>query len=152
MGFPAKACETRELPDRSRNSKSSQTLVLSRCPRPSMPVMKRIPDPDLPPSRAALPEGCSDLFDAYKVRAAAREERAKFLLRTAAMLHDPLVAQLDPELLRSRNPDLLLARISDFLHPLLLSDREFARQVGSSSELVEELFHVLMANLEEGGE
>jgi hypothetical protein len=109
--------------------------------------MKRIPDPDLPPSRAALPEGCSDLFDAYQMRSAAREERAKFLLRTAAVLHDSLVAQLDPELLRSRNPDLLLARISDFLHPLLLSDPAFARKVGSSSELVEELFHVLMANL-----
>ena len=68
------------------------------------------------------------------------------------MLHDPLVAQLDPELLRSRNPDLLLARISDFLHPLLLSDPAFARKVGSSSELVDELFHVLMANLEEESE
>jgi hypothetical protein len=114
--------------------------------------MKRIPDPELPPSRASLPEGCSDLFDAYQMRSAAREERAKFLLRTAAVLLDSLVAQLDPELLRSRNPDLLLARISDFLHPLLLSDREFARKVGSSSELVEELFHVLMANLEDEGE
>jgi hypothetical protein len=114
--------------------------------------MKRIPDPDLPPSRAALPEGCSDLFDAYQLRSAAREERAKFLLRTAAVLHDSLVAQLDPELLRSRNPDLLLARISDFLHPLLLSDPAFARKVGSSAELVDELFHVLMANLEEESE
>lgn len=114
--------------------------------------MKRVPDPDLPPSRAALPEGCSDLVEAYQLRSAAREERAKFLLRTAAVLHDSLVAQLDPEVLRSRNPDLLLARISDFLHPLLLSDREFARKVGSSSELVEELFHVLLANLEEEGE
>ena len=86
------------------------------------------------------------------MRATAREERAKLLLRTAAVLHDSLVAQLDPELLRSRNPDLLLAGISDFLHPLLLYDREFARKVGSSSELVEEMFHVLMANLEEEGE
>jgi hypothetical protein len=86
------------------------------------------------------------------MRSATREERANFLLRTAAVLHDSLVAQLDPELLRSRNPDLLLARISDFLHPLLLSDREFARKVGSSSELVEELFHVLLANLEEESE
>ncbi len=68
------------------------------------------------------------------------------------MLHDSLVEQLDPELLRSRNPDLLLARISDFLHPLLLSDPAFARKVGSSAELVEELFHVLMANLEEESE
>lgn len=111
--------------------------------------MKRIPDPDLPPSRAALPERCSDLFDAYQLRSATREERAKFLLRTAAVLHDSLVAQLDPEVLRSRNPDLLLAGISDFLHPLLLSDPAFARKIGSSSELVEELFHVLLANLEE---
>jgi hypothetical protein len=68
------------------------------------------------------------------------------------VLHDSLVEQLDPELLRSRNPDLLLARISDFLHPLLLSDREFAKKVGSSSELVEELFHVLLANLEDEDE
>lgn len=114
--------------------------------------MKRVPDPDLPPSRAALPEGCSDLFDAYKMRAATRDERAKFLLRTAAVLHDSLVAQLDPEVLRSRNSDLLLAGISDFLHPLLLSDPAFARKIGSSSELVEEMFHVLMANLEEESE
>jgi hypothetical protein len=55
-------------------------------------------------------------------------------------------------MIRSQDPDLLLARISSFLHPLLFSDREIARQVGSSSELVDELFHVLMANLEEGGE
>lgn len=85
------------------------------------------------------------------MRSFAREERAKFLLRTAAVLHDSLVAQLDPEVLRSRNPDLLLAGISDFLHPLLLSDPDFAREIGSSSELVDELFHVVMANLEEDG-
>jgi len=68
------------------------------------------------------------------------------------VLHDSLMAQLDPELLRSRNPDLLLARISDFLHPLLISDPAFARKVGSSSELVEELLHVVLANLEDESE
>ncbi len=50
--------------------------------------------------------------------------------------------------LHSRNPDYLLHRISDFLHPILLSDPEFERKIKPSSELVEMLFHVLMANLE----
>lgn len=111
--------------------------------------MKRIPEPDLPPSRAALPEGCSDLIEAYEIRSATKEERSKFLLRTAAVLHDSLVEQLDPEILRSRNPDYLLHRISDFLHPLLLSDPELEKKVRPSSELVEMLFHVLMANLDD---
>ena len=111
--------------------------------------MKRIPEPDLPPSRAALPEGCSDLIEAYEIRSATKEERSKFLLRTAAVLHDSLVEQLDPEILRSRNPDYLLHRISDFLHPLLLSDPELETKVRPSSELVEMLFHVLMANLDD---
>ena len=114
--------------------------------------MKRIPEPDLPPSRATLPEGCSDLIDAYEMRSATREERSKFLLRTAALLHDTLVAQLDPEVLRSRNPDYLLYRISDFLHPILLSYPELERKIRPSSELVEMLFHVLMANLDEESE
>ena len=111
--------------------------------------MKRIHEPNLPPSRAALPEGCSDLTDAYEIRSATRDERSKFLLRIAAVLHDPLVEQLDPVILRSRNPDYLLHRISDFLHPILLSDPEFEKKIRPSSELVEMLFHVLMANLEE---
>jgi len=111
--------------------------------------MKRIPEPDLPHSRATLPEGCSDLIDAYEIRSATREERSKFLLRTAALLHDSLVAQLDPEVFRSRNPDYLLHRISDFLHPILLSDPELERKIRPSSELVEMLFQVPMANLEE---
>lgn len=111
--------------------------------------MKRSPDPELPFSRAVLPEGCSDLIDAYEIRAATQEERSKFLLRTAAVLHDSLVAQLDPEGLRSRNPDYLLHRISDFLHPILLSDPELEMKIRPSSELVEMLFHVLMANLDE---
>ena len=114
--------------------------------------MKRIPEPNLPPSRAALPEGCSDIIDAYEIRSATMEERSKFLLRTAAVLHDSLVEQLDPEILRSRNPDYLLHRTSDFLHPILLSDPEFEKKIRPSSELVEMLFHVLMANLEEESE
>jgi hypothetical protein len=111
--------------------------------------MKRIPEPNLPPSRAALPEGCADVIEAYEIRSATRDERFKFLLRIAAVLHDSLVEQLDPVILRSRNPDYLLHRISDFLHPILLSDPEFEKKIRPSSELVEMLFHVLMANLEE---
>lgn len=114
--------------------------------------MKRIPEPNLPPSRGALPEGCSDLIDAYEIRSATRDERSKFLLRISAVLHDSLVEQLDPVILRSRNPDYLLHRISDFLHPILLSDPEFEKKIRPSSELVEMLFHVLMANLEEESE
>jgi hypothetical protein len=114
--------------------------------------MKRIPEPDLSPSRASLPEGCSDLIDAYEIRSATREDRSKFLLRTSALLHDSLVAQLDPEVLHSRNPDYLLHRISDFLHPILLSDPEFEKKVRPSSELVEMHFHVLMANLDDESE
>ena len=111
--------------------------------------MKRVTEPNLPFSRAALPEGCSDLIEAYKIRSATQQQRSKFILRIAALLHDPLVSQLDPDVLRSRNPDLLLLGISDFLHPILLSDPKLEKMIGSSSELVETLFHVLMANLEE---
>jgi hypothetical protein len=114
--------------------------------------MKRVPDPDLPFSRAALPEGCSDLIDAYKIRSGEQQQRSKFILRIAALLHDPLVSQLDPDVLRSRNPDLLLRGISDFLHPILLSDSRLEKLIGSSADLVETLFHVLMANLEEEAE
>ena len=111
--------------------------------------MKRVPDPNLPFSRAALPEGCSDLIEAYKIRTASQQQRSKFILRIAALLHDPLVSQLDPDVLRSRDPDLLLRGISDFLHPILLSNQKLERMIGSSTDLVETLFHVLMANLEE---
>lgn len=114
--------------------------------------MKRIPDPDLPLSRASLPEGCSDLIDAYEIQTTTREDRSKFLLRISALLHDSFVAQLDPEVLRSRNPDYLLHRISDFLNPILLSDPEFEKKVRPSSELVGMIFHVLMANLEDESE
>jgi hypothetical protein len=110
--------------------------------------MKRIPEPNLPLSRAALPEGCSDIIDAYEIRSATREERSKFLLRTAALMHDSLVEQLDPEVLHTRNPDYLLHKISDFLHPILISHPEFEKKISPSSELVEMLFHVLIANLE----
>ena len=94
--------------------------------------MKRVPDPDLPPSRATLPEGCSDLVDAYKIRSATRDERSKFFLRTATIMHDSSVAELDPEVLRTRNPDFLLHRIPDFLHPILLANPEFERKVKPS--------------------
>ncbi|MFT6178727.1 MAG: hypothetical protein ACJAQT_003424 [Akkermansiaceae bacterium] len=106
-------------------------------------------EPEIPLSRALLPEGCSDLGDVSKIRRADQEERSKFLLRTAATLHDSLVAELDPEVLRTKNPDLLLHRISDFLHPILLADPELERQIRPSSELVDTIFHVLMANLED---
>lgn len=92
------------------------------------------------------------MIDAYVIESAAREARSRFLLRTAARFHDPLVEQLDPEILRSRNPDYLLHCISDFLHPILLSDPAFEREIRPSSELVEMLFHVLMANLDDEGE
>lgn len=114
--------------------------------------MKRIPEPNLPPSRAALPEGCSELIDAYEIRTATREVRSKFLLRISAILHDSLVDQLDPEVLRSRNPDYLLHRISDFLHPILLSNPEFEKKITPNSDLVDMLFHVLIANLEDESE
>jgi hypothetical protein len=57
--------------------------------------MKRIPELDLPFSRASLPEGCSDLIDAYEIRSVTREDRSRFLPRLSAVLHDPLVDQLD---------------------------------------------------------
>jgi hypothetical protein len=111
--------------------------------------MHRTPPPDPFPSRAALPEGCSDLLDAYRIRSATRERRARFLLRLAAMMHDPLVSTIDPEILRTRNPDHLLHRISDFLHPMLIANPHLEETVRPSSELVETLFHVMMANLDE---
>ncbi len=56
----------------------------------------RTPEPDLPLPRASLPEGCSDLVDAYKICAASEEEHRRFILRLAAPLHDTFVAQLGP--------------------------------------------------------
>lgn len=114
--------------------------------------MKRSPSPSLPTSRAALPEGCSDLIDAYQIHSATREVRAKFLLRISAILHDSFVDQLDPKALRSQDRDDLLHRISDFLHPILLADLEFEKKVRPSYELVDMLYHVLIANLENDGE
>jgi len=111
--------------------------------------MKRIPNSELSPTRAALPEGCLDLIDAYNLRSASIEDRSKFLLRTAALLHDSFVAQLDREVLFSSDRDLLLQEISDFLHPILLSDSELERKIRPSSELVETMFHVILANLDE---
>jgi hypothetical protein len=91
-------------------------------------------------------------MDAYEIQSATREARSRFLLRISAILHDSLVDLLDPEVLRSRNPDYLLHRISDFLHPILLSNPEFEKKVKPSSELVEMLFHVLISNLEDESE
>lgn len=104
---------------------------------------------DQPFARAMLPEGCSDLYDAYKLRAESKEERFRFILRTAAEFHDPLVSTLDPKTLRTGNPHLLLPRISDFLHPILLANPELEKKIGATSDLVEMLFHVMMANLED---
>jgi hypothetical protein len=112
--------------------------------------VKRVPEPDLPLPRASLPEGCSDLVDAYKIRAAAEDKHQKFLLRTAALLHDPFVAQLGPKAQWMHNEWFLRKRISDFLHPILLANPELENQIGSSSDLVETLFHVVMANAEDG--
>lgn len=107
------------------------------------------PESDLPFARAMLPEDCADLYEAQKLRAESKEERFRFILRIAAELHDPLVATLDPEILRTRNPNLLLPRISDFLRPILLADPKLEKKIGATSDLVEMLFHVAMANLED---
>ncbi len=105
-------------------------------------------------SRASLPEGCSDLIEAYKIRAASQQERqqerSRFILRIAVLLHDRFVDQLDPDVLSTRNEELLMQRISDFLHPILLANRELEKQIGASSDLVETLFHVVMANADDG--
>ena len=111
--------------------------------------MKRVLEPALPMPRASLPEGCSDLIDAYKTRAASQKEHRRFVLHVAALLHDTFVAQLDAEALRTHNEALLLQRISDFLHPILLANPELERQVGASSNLVETLYHVVMANADD---
>ncbi len=99
--------------------------------------------------RASLPEGCSDLIDAYKMRAASQKEQQRFILRIAALLHDAFVSQLEPEVLCPRNEELLMQRISDFLHPILLANPELERQIGSSSNLVETLCHVVLANADD---
>ena len=112
--------------------------------------MKRVPEPDLPLPRASLPEGCSDLVDAYKIRAASEKEHRRFILRLAVLLHDTFVAQLDPEVLGTRDEELLSQRISDFLHPILLANPKLERQIGASSNLVETLFDVVMANADDG--
>jgi hypothetical protein len=49
--------------------------------------MKRVPEPNLPLPRALLPEGCSDLVDAYNIREAFEEEHRRYLLRVAVVLH-----------------------------------------------------------------
>jgi len=112
-------------------------------------TMDRPLESDLPFARAMLPEGCSDLYKAHKLRAESKEERFRFILRIAAELHDSLLSQIDPDILMTRNPDFLLPLISDFLHPILLADPDMEKRIGSTSDLVEMLFHVMMANLDE---
>ena len=111
--------------------------------------MERVPEPDLPPIRAALPEGCSDLVEAYKIRDENQKQRDGFRLRISALLHDSFFSQLSDEEVTSPDPDLLRKRVSDFLHPLLLSNPELEKLVSPTSELVETLLHVVMANLDE---
>jgi hypothetical protein len=112
--------------------------------------VKRSPEPNLPLTRASLPEGCSDLVEAYKMRAESKEERERLMLRIAALLHDRFVDQLEPEVLIVCDEGLLRQRISDFLHPILLAYPKFEELIGESSELVEMLFDVVMANADEG--
>jgi hypothetical protein len=112
--------------------------------------VKRAPEPDLPMPRASLPEGCSDLIDAYKIRVVFEKARSRFILRMAALLHDAFVAQLDPEILCTRNEELLRQCISDFLHPILLANPRLEKRLEASSDLVETLFHVVMANADDG--
>ncbi|MDD5260706.1 MAG: hypothetical protein PHD76_02560 [Methylacidiphilales bacterium] len=111
--------------------------------------MNRIPEPNLPASRASLPVGCSDLIDAYKIRIASKQERSHFLFKISALLHDPVLCQLDRELLLTRDPDLLKPRISEILHPILLPNPQLQEQIGSSADLVNSIFDVVMANLHE---
>lgn len=112
------------------------------------PQMKRVPEPDLPLPRASLPEGCSDLAEAYQLRSAKEDAYEQLLLRLAALLHDPFVAQVDPEALLPGNEELLLKCISDFLHPILLSRPQVLKLIESSSDLVEALHEVVRANVE----
>jgi hypothetical protein len=111
---------------------------------------KRVPEPTQPQSRASLPEGCSDLMEAYEIREASAKKRELALLRIAAVLHDRFVAKLEPGIDWKCNEELLRKRISDFLHPLLLARPDLAKRVGSSSwDLVEMFFQVVKANAEE---
>ena len=111
--------------------------------------MKRIPESGLPFSRSALPEGCSDLIDAYKQRASTQEEYDRHLLRIAAQLHDIFVEQLDSDILASGNQSLVAQKISDFLHPILFENNKLSSQIRSSSDLVDILLHVVLANYED---
>jgi len=107
-----------------------------------------MPEPDLPMSRASLPEGCSDIVDAYRVRSSLRKNRDLLLLRVSAELHDPFVAQVDPSVLRSGDQMLLNKKISDFFHPILLARPELENQIRPSSDLVDTMLHVVLANIE----
>jgi hypothetical protein len=110
--------------------------------------MKRFPESDLPMPRASLPEGCSDLIDAYRIRAKSQEDRERLLLRLAAQFHDSFLEQLDTEVLLSGDQLLLAKKISDFLHPILLAHRDLEGMIRPSSDLVDTLMHVVLANLE----
>ncbi len=44
---------------------------------------------------------------------------------------------------------LLIKKISDFLHPILLAHPDLENQIRPSSELVDTLLHVVLANSKE---
>jgi hypothetical protein len=111
--------------------------------------MHRSPEPNLPLPRASLPEGCSDLADAYRMRRVSEMEHRGFILRVAIVLHDLFIDQLDPEVLHMRDEELLRQRISDFLHPILLESPKLERKIGASSDLADALFKVVMANADD---
>lgn len=113
--------------------------------------MKRVPESGLPISRASLPEGCSDLIDAYRMRIVSESERDALLLRIAALFHDKFVEQLDPAILQSGDSLLVAKKVSDFLHPVLLTNPDLEKLIRPNADLVDTLVHVAFANYEADG-
>lgn len=111
--------------------------------------MKRELEEELPLERASLPEGCSDILEAYQLRAASQAEREALLLRLSALMHDQFVDQLDREVLSCGDRPLLSKKAPDFLHPLLLAHLTLEEQVRPSADLVNTLVHVVLANYED---
>ena len=111
--------------------------------------MKRIPESGLPKTRHTLPEGCSDLIQAYELRSEAEQQYERHILSICAQLHDPFIEQLDLTILQSEEYSLLRAKISDFLHPILLENKQLAQQILSSSDFVDMFLHVVIANYDE---
>lgn len=111
--------------------------------------MKRVPESNLPPSRGSLPAGCSDLVDAYRLQDKSKKARSQFLFEVSVLLHDPVVSHLDRELLLSRDSELVKPRISEILHLIFLSNPELEKATGSSADLVNMLFEVILANLDD---